>query len=300
MALKPRWLGMALAAAVATSALAAAPKVEFDTATIEALTGAKGALNEKEGVFKVAVPRSDLSVTAAGVKLTPPMGLTSWAAFKKAGQQVIVMGDIVLLEDQVNPVMSTALDNGLEVTALHNHFLWDNPRVMFMHIGGMGDEARLAAAVGKVFARVKETSGGKGESPQADIDPANSTLDPKKIDAVIGTSGELKNGVYKVTIGRETRMHGETVGNTMGINTWAAFAGSDERAVVDGDFVMLEPELQGVLKALRRARIDIVAIHQHMSGEEPRVLFLHFWGVGRTEDLARAIKAALATTATSK
>jgi len=203
------------------------------------------------------------------------------------------MGDIVLLEDQVNPVMSVALDNDLEVTALHNHFFWDTPKVMFMHIGGMGDEAKLAAAVGKVFAKVKETSGGKGEVLRGDVDPAKSTLDPKKIDAVLGASGELKNGVYKVTIGRETRMHGEAMGGTMGVNTWAAFAGSDDKAVVDGDFAMLESELQGVLKALRGAGIDIVAIHQHMSGEEPRVLFLHYWGIGRAADLAKGIKAAL-------
>jgi hypothetical protein len=205
------------------------------------------------------------------------------------------MGDIVLLEDQVNPVMSAALDNGLEVTALHNHFLWDSPKVMFMHIGGMSDATALAAAVGKVFAKVKETSGGRGESPRAEIDPSASTLDPKKIDAVIGTTGELKNGVYKITIGRETTMHGGSMGGAMGVNTWAAFAGNDDRAVVDGDFAMRESELQGVLKALRGAEIDVVAIHQHMTGEQPRVMFLHYWGIGATEQLARGLKAALDT-----
>jgi hypothetical protein len=202
---------------------------------------------------------------------------------------------MVLLEDQVNPVMSVALDNGLEVTALHNHFFWDTPKVMFLHIGGMGQEVKLAAAVGKVFDKIKETSGGKGEVPKVDIDPARSALDPKKIDAILGRSGELKDGVYRVTIGRETKMHGETMGNTMGVNTWAAFAGADDKAVVDGDFAMLESELQGVLKALRGAGINIVAIHQHMSGEQPRVLFLHFWGIGPTGSLAKGIKAALGT-----
>src|SRR5215813_6069579 len=127
-----------------------ADNATVDTTKIEELTGAKGKLNEKEGVFKVSVPRSDLSVTAGGVRLTPPMGLTSWAAFKKAGKHAVVMGDIVLLEDQVNPVMSAALDAGLEVTALHNHFFWDTPKVMFMHIGGAGSESSLATAVGKV------------------------------------------------------------------------------------------------------------------------------------------------------
>jgi hypothetical protein len=149
--------------------------------------------------------------------------------------------------------------------------------------------------VGKVFAKIRDTSGGKGEIPHAEIDPLKSTLDPKKIDAVLHNGGDFKDGVYKVTLGRETGMHGEVVGKTMGVNTWAAFAGSDDTAVVDGDFAMLESELQGVLKALRGAGINIVAIHQHMSGESPRVLFLHFWGVGRTEDLARGIKAAVDT-----
>jgi hypothetical protein len=223
------------------------------------------------------------------------MGLTSWAAFKKMRDHTMVMGDTVLLEDQVNPVMSVALDNGLEVTALHNHFFWDSPKVMFMHIGGMGTETDLATSVGKVFAKIKETSGSKGKVPRAEIDPAQSTLDPKKIDAILGNSGELKDGVYKLVFGRETKMHGETLGSTMGVNTWAAFAGSDQQAVVDGDFAMLESELQSVLKALRHADIQIVAIHQHMSGETPRVLFLHFWGIGPTDGLAKGIKAALDT-----
>jgi hypothetical protein len=227
------------------------------------------------------------------VKLTPRLGLTAWAAFKQAGRHTMVMGDLVLLEDQVNPVMSVALDNGLAVTALHNHFFWDSPKVMFMHIGGMGDEAALAAAVGKVFAKLKETAGGKGQAPRAPIDPARTSLDPKRIDAILGAEGELKEGVYKVSIGRTTRMAGMEAGNAMGVNTWAAFAGSEARAVVDGDFAMLEAELQPVLKALRRAGILIVAIHQHMTGEEPRILFLHYWGVGRAEDLAKAIRAAL-------
>jgi uncharacterized protein DUF1259 len=268
----------------------------LDSAQIEQLTGAKGKLDPKEGVFKVSVPRADLKVVAGGVHLTPPMGLTTWAAFTKNGEHTMVMGDLCLTEDQVNPVMSVALDNGLEVTAVHNHFFWDSPKVMFMHIGGMGGEAKLAGAVGKVFAKIKETAGGSGEVLKADIDPAKTTLDPAKIEGVLGTKGELANGVYKVTIGRTTKMGGHAVGKTMGVNTWAAFAGSDEQAIVDGDFAMLESELQGVLKALRGAKIDVVAIHQHMTGEQPRVMFLHYWGIGRTTDLAAGLKAALAKT----
>jgi hypothetical protein len=268
----------------------------LDTAAIEELTGAKGALDVKEGVFKVTLPRGDIKATAAGVKMTPALGLGAWAAFMRAGKQsshTMVMGDIVLLEDQVNPVMSAALDAGLEVTALHNHFFWDTPKIMFMHVGGMGEEKALAGAIGKVFARLKETAGGKGEVLKADIDPAKTTLAPAKIEAVLGYKGELKDGVYKVVIGRTTKMGGHTVGKQMGVNTWAAFAGSDDKAVVDGDFAMLESELQPVLKALRGGGIDVVAIHNHMTGDNPRILFLHYWGIGPTEALAKTLKSAL-------
>jgi hypothetical protein len=168
----------------------------------------------------------------------------------------MVMGDLVLLEDQVNPGMSVALDNGLEVTALHNHFFWDTPKVMFMHIGGVGEEAALATTVGKVFAKIKDTNGGKGETPKADIDAAKTTLDPAKIESVLGGKGDLASGVYKVVIGRSTRMHGHALGATMGVNTWAAFAGADDAGVVDGDFAMRESELQRVLKALRGAVVE--------------------------------------------
>ncbi len=267
----------------------------LDTAKIEQLTGVEGKLNDKEGVFKVAVPRSDLKVTVAGVRMTPAMGLTSWAAFIKDGEKTLVMGDLVLLEEQVNPVMSVALDNGLEVTALHNHFLWDAPKVMFMHIGGRGDQDALAAAVGKVFAKIKDTSEGKAQAPNTEIEPAKTSLDPKKIEGILGVPGEMTDGVYKLIWGRTTQMGARTVGNTMGVNTWAAFVGSDEQAVVDGDFAMYEDELQGVLKALRSAGINIVAIHSHMSMESPKVAFLHYWGIGSTTELAQALKSALDT-----
>lgn len=272
---------------------AAAQPSRLDPATIEKATGAKGTWNEKEGVFKVSVPRSDLSVTAGGVRITPALGLTSWAAFQNVGAQTMVMGDMVLLEGQVSPVMDAALQNGLEVTALHNHFFWDSPKVMFMHIGGMGDEAKLAAAVGKVLSRIRETAGGKSEATKTRIDPARTTLDPEKIASILGVKGDLTDGVYKVTVGRKVRMHGHEVGNAMGVNTWAAFAGAENETVVDGDFVVLASELQRVIKALRGAQIHVVAIHNHMVGEEPRTVFLHYWGVGPSASLAKGVRAAL-------
>lgn len=264
----------------------------MDTSAIERLTGAKGALDEKEGVFKVSAPRKDLSVIIAGVKMSPPMGLTSWAAFKRGGKYDMVMGDLVLSQDQVSPVMIAALDNGLEVTALHNHFIWDSPRIMFMHIGGMGPEQNLATAVGKVFAKIKETSG-RTNRPDVQIDPAHSSLDPAKLDSALGLKGQYKDGVYKFVVGRTTLMHGVEIGNQMGVNTWGTFAGNDDKAIVDGDFAMHESEVRNVLKTLCMAGINVVAIHQHMVGEEPRIIFLHYWGVAPANALAKGLRAAL-------
>jgi hypothetical protein len=267
----------------------------LDGEKISKLTGLAGQMNEKEGVYKVSFPRGDIKSTAAGVRLIPALGLTSWAAFTRTGSQVMMMGDTVLTEDQVNPVMSVAIENGLEVTALHNHFFGDSPKVMFMHISGMGDEETLATAVGKVYAKVKETINTKIPFPAANIDPAKMTLNPSSIAEALGTKGDLKDGVYKVTIGRKTKMHGFEMGSAMGVNTWAAFAGSDQEAVVDGDFAMFENELQSVLKKLRAANINVVAIHNHMANESPRIVFLHFWGVGTTVNLAKGLKSALDT-----
>ena len=281
-----------LTTALCLTSLSQAAESAMDTAAIERLTGAKGALDEKEGVFKVSAPRKDLSVIVAGVKLSPPMGLTSWAGFKRDGKDDMVMGDLVLTEDQISAVMSAALDNGLEVTALHNHFVWDSPKIMFMHIDGVGPEQDLATSVGRVFAKIKETSG-KTARPDARIDPARSSLDPAKLDSTLRVKGQYKDGVYKFVVGRTTRMHDIEVGNQMGVNTWGAFAGSDDKAIVDGDFAMHESELQNVLKTLRKAGINVVAIHQHMVGEEPRIMFLHYWGVAPANDLAKGLRAAL-------
>ena len=271
----------------------AAETAGLDTAAIEQLTGAKGSYNEKEKVFKVSAPRTDLKLIIAGVKMIPALGLTSWAAFIPAKDGVMVMGDTVLLESQVAPVMTTALENGLEVTALHNHFFYDSPKVMFMHIGGHGEQNKLARAVGAVFAKIKETSTTNVARPAVNIDPAQTSLDPKKVESIVGAKGDLKDGVFKITLGRTSHMHGIEVGNAMGVNTWAAFAGTDSQAVVDGDFVVLESELQPVLMALRHADIEVVAIHNHMTDEEPRMVFLHYWGIGSTDKLAHGLKAAL-------
>ena len=285
----------ALAVGLFSVALASPSLGRPDAASIERLTGAKGTWNEKEGVFKVSVPRSDLTVSAAGVRITPALGLTSWAAFSASAGAAMVMGDMVLTEEQVDAVMRTALDSGLEVTGLHNHFLGETPRILFLHLAGTGDEKQLAAAVGKVFAKISERREGSTSS-RVPIDPARTSLSAAMIEAVLGTRGELKDGVYKVVVGRRVRVHGGEVGGAMGVNTWAAFAGTNDHAVVDGDFATLESELQNVLKALTSSGIRVVAIHNHMTGEEPRMVFLHYWGIAPAADLAKGVRKALDAT----
>lgn len=289
-----RVVSLLLAAGMA--AAAAAQQAPFDTAAVEKAAGAKGTWIAAEGVFKVSLPRTDLSVVAEGVKLTPPMGLTSWASFRKAGGHAIVMGDVVVTEDRVAPAMDAALSGGLEVTALHNHFAGETPRVMFMHVAGEGDALRLADSVGKVFAASRAAA---GETATVSIDPSRSTLDRDSLDRALGVKGDYSNGVYKAVVGRSARMHGETLGSAMGVNTWAAMAGTMDRAAVDGDVVMKEAELQAVLKALRKAGIRIVAIHNHMTGEEPRLVFLHYWGIGPAASLAAGVRSALALTSSA-
>jgi len=279
---------------------AGAQEPKLDTARIEELTGLKGTLIAEEGVFKVTSPRTDVKISVDGWTMPPFMGLTSWASFH-AGHKAtaMVMGDLVLFQDEVNPVLSELLDAGLEVTALHNHFFFDDPKVYFMHIGGQAPAESLAKGVRRALDKVKEIrakaqlpASGFGAAPL----PQPSTLTGKPIEDLLGVKGQANNGMFKVVIGRTAKAHGgHDVTKEMGVNTWAAFAGSDDQAVVDGDFAMHEGELQGVLKALRKAGINIVAIHHHMAGETPRYLFLHYWGRGSASALARGLKTALDT-----
>ena len=271
----------------------------LDTGTVERVTGWKGSWNEKEGVFKVSQPRTDVKVTVDGSPMPPFMGLTPWAAFTETPDgNVMVMGDLVLFQDEVNPVMSAALNSGLAVTALHNHFFYDEPKVYFMHIGGEGSASNLAVGVRRCFDTVKEVRAAD-PTPATRFGPsipATNSITAKNIEQILAVKGQSKDGMFKAVIGRKTKMPcGCEVGKEMGVNTWAAFAGADDNAVVDGDFAVQEDELQPVLKTLRAADINIVAIHQHMTHETPRILFLHYWGRGQAELLAKSIKAALQT-----
>jgi hypothetical protein len=275
---------------------------DLDTAKIDQLTGLKGKMSQAEGVYKVTSPRNDVKVTVDGWTMPPFVGLGTWAAFTGTSEKTMVMGDTVLFEDEVNAAMSAALDSGLTVTALHNHFFFDQPKVYFMHIEGEGTVDKLAGAVRKMYDKIKEI---RAASPQpkdsfsAKALPEKSTISPEPLNAIFGMSGEVNNGMVKFTIGRPAKMHGVKIDKEMGVNTWAAFAGSDDNAVVDGDFAITEDELQPALKALRVGKINIVAIHSHMTHEQPRILFFHYWGRGSAKELAQAVKGALLVTGLS-
>ena len=272
------------------------PKTALDTDKIEQVTGLKGKFSQEENVFKVFKPRTDVKIQVDKWAMPPFMGLTSWAGFTPAQNgEVILMGDTVLFEDEVNPAMSAALDAGLEVTGLHNHFFFDQPKVYFMHIGGKGTASQLATGVKKIYDKITEIRAAK-PNPMT-VFPGTITqeskITPAPLEEIFGMKGDSNNGMFKVTIGREATMHDVKVGKEMGINTWAAFAGSDTQAVVDGDFAMLADELQPVLKILRGGGINVVAIHQHMTQEKPHYLFMHYWGKGSAQDLAKIVKSAL-------
>jgi rhodanese-related sulfurtransferase len=270
----------------------------LDTNRIEQVTGLKGTWNAAEGVFKLTVPRSDIPVTVDGWKMPPFMGLTTWAGFM-AGQktEAMVSGDVVLFEDEVNPVMSAALNTGLVVTALHNHFFFDDPKVYFMHLGGEGAVEKLAAGVKATLAKQKEIRAAEPKPTRVfgrGFAPSANRITPLRLEEILGIKGQTNSGMFKAVIGRKAKMPcGCEMTKEMGVNTWAAFAGTDDDAVVDGDFAVLENELQSVLKALRNEGVNIVAIHHHMTHEEPRMLFLHYWGRGEASKLAQSLQRAL-------
>ncbi len=279
-----------------TAFITASVAAGLNTARIDELTGLKGKMNEKEGVYKVTFPRDDVKVVVNGWPMPPFMGLGTWAAFKGESDKAIVMGDTVLFEDEVTPVMSVALDNGLSVTALHNHFFFDHPKVYFMHIEGEGTVEKLASALKKVYDTTRAIRGPDPKPAesfsvvgQASL-PEKHSINAAPLNEIFGIQGESKDGMVKFTIGRPAKMHDVTIDKDMGVNTWAAFAGSDDNAIVDGDFAVTEDELQPVLRSLLKSKINIVAIHQHMTHEEPRIMFFHYWGRGRAKDLANAVK----------
>src|SRR6266852_2460656 len=252
----------------------------------------------KSNVLKVNIPRNDLKVAIDGIATPTPFGFGGWLAMTKGtGGHDVMMGDLVLLEDEVNPVMSALLDNGLEVTALHNHFFFESPRIFYMHVHGHGksdDLARMAKPAIDLIGHVPAAHEASAVTGKSGVSAGQ--IDTAKIAGVIGHEGEQTGPVYKITIGRDdlklTEM-GAKIDARMGLNTWAAFFGSDANAEIAGDVAMLAREVTPVLKALRANGLDVVAIHHHMTTTQPTIYFLHYWGTGPAEKLANGFKAAL-------
>jgi hypothetical protein len=271
---------------------ASAQDMPADYATVLKSLGKTG--DFKGGVLKVNIPRNDLTVAIDGALAPTPLGFGGWIALTKGDHNMdVMMGDLVLAESEVNPVMSAVLDAGLDVTALHNHFFFETPRIFYMHVHGIGTAAELAAkikpAIDLIGKHAASVTKGTGTALPSGVAAA-------KLSAIIGHEGETTGPVYKITIGRpdiDLREHGAKIDARMGLNTWAAFAGSDADSVVAGDVAMKAGEVTRVLKAMRGAGLQIVALHHHMTTGEPTVYFLHYWGRGPAEQLARGVRAAL-------
>ncbi len=298
MSLKIKSLGAILFVSVFLTGLAFAvfspQDNHLDAEKIAAASSSK-TTTAPDGVVRISWPRTDVPVVVDGVPLKPFAGLGSWAAFTKAPHGAMVMGDTVVFQDEVTPAMDAAFANELEVTGLHNHFFYDNPKVYFMHIGGQGKPEKLAVGIKAVWDAVKKVRAADATPINSfeGFGPENDNLDPKLIEEILGHKSQSQDGVVKVTIGREGVMHGVKVGGSMGLTTWAAFSGGIKHSVVDGDFIMSAAEVQPVLRALRKANLHIVALHNHMIGEQPAYYFVHYWGKGPAKDLAQGLKSAL-------
>ena len=280
---------------VGAPTLASAQDIPAEYQQVLTTLGRQGDFKDK--VLKVNIPRNDVKVTVAGVATPTPFGFGGWVAMTKGdGGHDVLMGDLVLLQDEVNPVMSALLDNGFDVTALHNHFFWDEPRMFYMHVHGHGTPAaELAQKLKPAIALI-----GKGGSAAA---PANSpaappspTINTAKLVEIVGAQGEQNGAVYKFTLPRtdlKVVEMGAIINARMGLNTWAAFTGTNDKAAIAGDIAMLESEVTPVLKALRKNGLDVVAIHHHMTDDRPMIIFLHYWGTGPADKLASGFKAAV-------
>lgn len=287
------FLPTALAIAIAAPALAA-PQSDL-RGRVAAASQAQASV-AADGVVRIGWSRTDVPVMVDGARLAPAAGLGSWAAFKPHGEQVMLMGDTVVFEDEITPAMDAAFSAGLEVTALHNHFIFDDPPVYFMHIGGMGEADRLAVGVKSVWDAIRAV---RARSPKplrrspGETPTAGGTFTIAALRPHFGVDPEVNGGVVKYTLPRKGRMHGVEIGGSMGLTTWAAFSGSDARATVAGDFIMAADEVQPVLRSLRANGLHVVALHNHMIGESPDYFFVHYWGKGSAQSLARGVKAAL-------
>lgn len=266
----------------------------LDTAAIVRIVGIKGTANN--GEYKITIPQHDLSVIVDHFKIIPAMGLGTWIAFTPAGNGAMVMGDIVVTETDLKFVQQEVIRQGLTITAIHNHFVRNHPNVMYMHIDGSGPTEQMAQKAKAVLEKVKELRNGNPAKGTASNEAVENTLDTKRLDEILGYKAEMNKGVYKYTIGRpdvSLKEHRTPISTFLGFNTWAAFQGTPENAAVAGDFAMLADEVAPVIKTLVENGIEVVAVHNHMVHEQPRIFFLHYWGIGKAENLARGLKAAL-------
>ena len=274
------------------------PAAATDWKPVEQALGKAGAMQPGD-VYKVSLPRSDLKVTVAGVELKPALALGSWVAFKKAGDMTMVMGDLVLTEDEVTPVLTKLEEGGVEPTALHNHVLHESPRVMYMHIHAMGDGVKIAKAIHDALALSKTPFA----APAAAAPNQDLGIDTKQIDQIVGQSGKVNGGVYQFSVPRADKiMDNEmeippAMGIAQAINFQPTGGG---KAAITGDFVLLASEVNPVIKALRDNGIEVTALHSHMLVETPHLFFMHFWANDDALKLARGIRAALDKTNSAK
>jgi hypothetical protein len=276
------------------STVAAAEAQSIDWAKIDGIFGRTGAVGG--AVHRYGFPRSDLQVTLDGVAIRPALALGGWVAFQPMGNMAMVMGDLVLLQSEMNPVMAKLIEGGVDVTAVHNHLLRAEPLTFYMHVGGHGDPVKMAQTIRDALAVSKTplTAATAGQPPAIDLDTA-------QIDQIIGAKGSNNGGVYAINVPRRDPItdHGMPVGapimgGATGINFQPTGGG---KAAITGDFALIGSEVADVVRALRSNGIDVTAIHSHMLAEEPRIIFLHFWANDDTLKLARGLRAALDKTA---
>ncbi len=259
--------------------------------SVQDAMGRAGAMQPGE-VFKFSLPRNDLQVTVGNVQIKVGLALGSWVAFKRAGSEAMVMGDLVLRDDEVEPVMSKLEQGGVEITALHNHLLWETPRVMYMHIGGHGDAAALARAIHDALALTKTPASAAGSAAP----PTALPLDTKQLDQIMGRAGKMNGGIYQFSVPRAEKItdNGMDVPPSMGVATAINFQPTGNgRAATTGDFVLLAGEVNAVIRELRENGISVTALHSHMLNEQPRLFFMHFWGNDDAAKLAHGLRAAL-------
>jgi hypothetical protein len=279
------------------STVAAADAQSIDWAKVDGIFGRTGAVGG--AVHRYGFPRTDLQVTLDGVTIRPTLALGGWVAFQPMGNAAMAMGDLVLLQSEVNPVMAKLLEGGVEVTAVHNHLLRAEPLTFYMHVGGHGDPVKMAEAIRDALALSKTPLTASPPSPPPAID-----LDTAKIEQIIGAKGANNGGVYAINVPRRDPITEQgmpvgapIMGGATAINFQPTGGG---KAAITGDFALVGSEVGDVTRALRAGGIEVTAIHSHMLTEEPRIIFMHFWANDDAVKLATALRAALDKTASAK